>query len=310
MRVKACGVCGSDFHFVDGTAHPRQVPVTLGHEVAGTVVTSRDRTWQPGDDVIALAGLSCGSCRACADHRPMLCERLRLLGIDIDGGLAEFMLVPGDALIAKPSSLSWAVAATAPDAAATACHAAACRGEVRPGNTVAVVGLGGLGGYGAQIAKLLGAAPVIAIDTDPVAVENAVAAGADEGIVVTPGESVGRRVKIMTDGGVDVALEFVGRSETVDAALKSIRPGGRAVVVGVGPEPLHTLPPVLWSNHEYSLVGSFGSHDFDLTQVLTWLSTGALHPPPFQEVSLTDAVPAIERSTESGVEGGRLIVVP
>ena len=66
----------------------------------------------------------------------------------------------------------------------------------------------------------------------------------------------------------------------------------------------------LWSNHEYALLGSFGSHDFDVTQVLSWLSAGALRPPPFHEVSLADAIPTIETATVSGLSGGRLIVVP
>lgn len=310
VRVMACGVCGSDLHFVGGSAHPRRVPITLGHEVAGSVVTSRSPTVVPGQEVISKAGIVCGRCRACTNDRPMLCERLRLLGIDFDGGLAEFMLVPAGALITKPPNLSWSVAATAPDAGATACHAASCRGKIQPGSTVAVIGVGGLGGYAAQIAKLLGAAPVIAIDTNPLAVEAAQAAGADEGIVAEEGVSVGRQVKLLTDGGADVALEFVGKPETVDTAVKSIRPGGRAVVAGVGPEPLRTLPPVLWSNHEYELVGSFGSHEYDLTQVLAWLSSGKLHAPRLQEVSLEDAIPAMLAAAAGSEPHGRLIVTP
>lgn len=309
LRVRAAGVCGSDFHFVDGTAQPGRAPVTLGHEVAGQVVNSRHPKWKPGQEVIVEAGVTCGHCRACLEDRMMLCERLRMVGIDLDGGLAEFMVIPGSALQVKPARLDWSIAATAADAAATACHAASCRGKIGPGSVVAVYGVGGLGGYGAQIAKLLGAAPVIAIDRSQPALEAAATLGADLIIDASEEGSVGRQVKLATEGGVDVAAEFVGAPETVDVAVKCLRRGGVAVATGIGDRPLHTLPPTLWAMSEYELRGSFGSLPGDTEQVLSWLADGTLSPPPLLPISMDEA-PGVIVAASSNPRRERLVVVP
>ncbi len=135
--------------------------------------------------------------------------------------------------------------------------------------------------------------------------------GADEVVHVEPGMSVGRTVKLLTDGGADVALEFVGKASSVDAAIKSIRPGGRAVVVGVGTEPITTLPSVLWSNNEYTLTGSYGSLPGDTAAVLDALTEGSIVPPPIETVALEDAAAAILGVAEGNTRpGGRMVVVP
>jgi propanol-preferring alcohol dehydrogenase len=241
----------------------------------------------------------------------MICERLAMTGIDFDGGLAEKMVVPAAALFRRPSGLEPPVAATAVDAGATAFHAVACRAEVGPGDAVLIVGAGGLGSYGIQFARILGSAPVVVADTDPTALERALRLGADEAILVEPGLSIGRTVKLLTDGGVDAALEFVGRAATLDAAIKSLRPGGTAVAVGVGMEPLLTLPPVLWARHEYSLTGSFGSHQRDVEEVLSGLADGSVHPPDLEQIPLEGAAAIITaRAAEPRSGAGRLVVIP
>ncbi len=310
VEVDACGVCGSDLHFLDGSARTGHIPVTLGHEIAGRIEVSRDPAWQPGTAVVVAAGISCGTCPRCLEGREMVCERVAMTGIDFDGGLAERVLVPGAALLRRPAELSAPVAATAVDAGATAYHAVACRAALGPGRSVLVMGVGGLGSFGVQIAKALGAAPIIAADRDPAALQRARSQGADETVLVEDGISVGRSVKLLTDGGADAAVEFVGRSATVDACVKSIRRGGTAVVVGIGIEPLETLPPVLWATNEYALLGSFGAHRRDVEQVLGWLVDGTLQPPPLEVIpfegaeQMIMALAAGERTSE-----GRLMVV-
>ncbi len=122
---------------------------------------------------------------------------------------------------------------------------------------------------------------------------------------------MGRRIKLLTDGGVDVAVEFVGRAASLDGAIKSLRPGGVAVAVGVGNEPLATLPNVLWVTHEYELRGSFGGLPGDAETVLGWLSAGELEPPPLERVGLEDAARRIAARAAGAEEGGdRLVVVP
>ena len=311
VAVEACGVCGSDLHFLDGSARTGHVPITLGHEIAGRVVESTDPSWAPTDEVVVAAGVTCGSCVACRSDREMICERLAMTGIDFDGGLADQVVVPSTALLARPAGVPAEVAATAVDAGATAFHAVVCRGQVQPGEAVLIIGAGGLGSYGIQIARAQGAAPVIVADSDPAALARARALHADETILVEPGTSIGRATKLLTVGGVDAAIEFVGRAVTLDAAVNSLRQGGRAVAVGVGMEPLTTLPPVLWARNEYALLGSFGSHRRDVEQVLRWLADGTLQAPALERISLDGADTVImELASGDRPAAGRLIVVP
>ncbi len=311
VGVEACGVCGSDLHFLDGSARTRHTPITLGHEIAGRIIETADPSWAIGDEVVVAAGVTCGSCLACRSDREMICERLAMTGIDFDGGLAERVVVPGNAVLARPTALGAEVAATAVDAGATAFHAVACRARVEPGETVLIIGAGGLGSYGIQIARARGAAPVIVADSDPGALERARHLQADETILVEAGASIGRAAKLLTGGGVDAAIEFVGKAATLDAAIKSIRPGGRAVAVGVGMEPLTTLPPVLWARNEYELLGSFGSHRRDVEQVLDWLADGTLQPPVLERIPLEGADKVIiAQAAGDRPSAGRLMVIP
>jgi D-arabinose 1-dehydrogenase-like Zn-dependent alcohol dehydrogenase len=311
VAVEACGVCGSDLHFLDGSARTAHVPITIGHEVAGVVRQSSDPAFPTGAPVLVSAGGHCGECRRCAEGRPNLCERAAVLGITFDGGLADLLAVRTDMLIPRPPGLPADVAATAVDAGSTAWHAVTRRGGVGAGDIVAIIGIGGLGGYAVQIARGQGAGAVIAVDTDRAALEWARELGADEVVEVGPDTSIGRAVKLLTDGGADVALEFVGRAATVDAAVKSIRPGGTAVAVGVGLEPVATVPPVLWSNNEYTLVGSYGSLPGDTEEVLARLSSGDLKPPAITHASLDDAAAQIQEMASGGRRVvGRLVVQP
>ena len=288
IEVEACGVCGSDVHFVDGSARTGHVPITLGHEVAGRIVTAPDTNFAPGTEVVAEVGRFCLACSRCLEGRPNLCERARVLGIHVDGGFADLVAVPTDSIVVRPPGVPVEAAATAVDAGATALHAIRRRARVEAGESVLVIGAGGLGTYGIQFARLAGAGAVMVADTDPRALERATGLGVDETVLVEPGVSVGRQVKLLSDGGVDAAIEFVGSASAVDAAIKSIRPGGRAVVVGIGIERVALLPVVLWSNNEYSLLGSYGSLPGDTALVLEALADGSVVAPETMDVALTD----------------------
>jgi D-arabinose 1-dehydrogenase-like Zn-dependent alcohol dehydrogenase len=302
VTVEAAGVCGSDLHFVDGTAKTSTLPITLGHEVAGSLAAS------PDTRVVVALATACGVCDRCLEERPNLCVRVEVIGIHRDGGLADRIVVPASSVIPVPEGVDAPQAATATDAGSTARHAVHRRAGVVAGQRVAIVGVGGLGTYGLQMARNLGAT-VIAVDASADALDRATALGADEVVLAGQGMSVGRAVKDLTDGGVDIAIEFVGAATTVDAAIKSLRPGGLAVAVGVGPEPLTTIPPVLWSNNEYSLTGSYGSLPGDTEAVLADLAAGRLVAPPVRIVGMEDAVDAIGDAAAHG-SSERLVVTP
>jgi D-arabinose 1-dehydrogenase-like Zn-dependent alcohol dehydrogenase len=311
VAVAACGICGSDVHFIDGSAHTGHVPITLGHEVAGMVVVDPSGSFEVGTPVVAEVGRFCRDCPRCAEGRFNLCQRGSVLGIHVDGGLADFVSVPTESVLPSPPGLNPAAAATAVDAGATAFHAITRRAVVAPGETVVIIGAGGLGGYGLQFARRAGAGAVIVVDTDSRALDAARALGADEMVLVAPGESTGRAIKLLTDGGADAAIEFVGAAASVTDAIKSIRPGGRAVVVGVGMEPITTLPAVLWSNNEYTLMGSYGSLPGDAATVLDMLADGSVQSPPTWEATLEEA-PEILMGLAAGTETrrGRPVVLP
>ena len=277
VRVAACGVCGSDLHMWRGAAPVRKTPIVLGHEIAGTVAACgpESSTWKADDAVIVRAGASCGNCRHCRSRRDNLCSGQRVLGMDLDGGFAQYVRAPAANLVPLPPGISFEVGAILTDAVATPFHAILSRGGLHGGDMVAVFGCGGLGIHAVQLARLLGAATIVAVDVRRPALALAERAGA--GAVIDAAEtSPAKEIQRLTDGGVDLALDFVGKAETVSQAVRSLRPGGRAVVVGMGTEGIALPPPALFAWREHAVLGSFGSTLHDLEQVIEFVSSGRL----------------------------------
>jgi threonine dehydrogenase-like Zn-dependent dehydrogenase len=192
----------------------------------------------------------------------------------LDGGLAERLAVAARAVVPVPDELPLDQAAIVADAVATPYHALVERGGLRPGETVAVYGCGGLGYHAVQLARLAGAATVIAVDVRGSALERARRAGADITINAAE-ERPSRRIRELT-GGVDLAVECVGRAESIAEAAKSLRRGGRAVVVGMGPDAVTLPPPNVFTWSEYALIGSFGSSAETVPRLLAMAASGRL----------------------------------
>lgn len=279
VRVAACGICGSDVHFLEGMPVPAPLPLTLGHEPAGVVeaVGAGITAWRAGDRVAIHLGAGCGTCPTCRGGNPSACRTQRSPGLQIDGAFAEAIRVPATCLVRVPDGVSLAAAAVATDCVASPYHGLVCRGRLAAGERVVVIGVGGLGAMAVRIAKVLGASRVIAVDLSPVALDRAAKLGADECVRIAPGEDPAARIQLMTQGGADLAIECVGRPDTVAAGVRSLRPGGRLVVVGVGMEPPRIdLPQALFCVCELSVAGSFASHPEDLAEVLRLEAQGAL----------------------------------
>lgn len=310
VRVGACGLCGTDVHIArEGTVPTAYAPITLGHEPAGTVakVGPGVEGWKEGDRVAVYPQETCGSCSFCREGRDSLCSRARVLGLQREGALAEFLSVPATSLMRLPDSIPFEQGAILADAVATPFHAVASRGGLRAGERVAVFGCGGLGTHAVQIAKLFGAAEVIAVDLSDAALERARRAGADR-TVNGSAESPAKKIRELTGGGVDLALEFVGSAKTVDQAVKSLRRGGRAVAVGIGPEEMRLVPPYTFVGSEFQLTGSFGSTKAELEQVVGLVASGKLDLSGSVSgtFSLADANTALEKVGT----GGRVVVRP
>ncbi len=189
VRVAACGICGSDVHFLEGMPVPGGTPLTLGHEPAGIIesVGAGVTGWSVGDRVAITLGAGCGECRTCRMGHPNACLALIAPGLHIDGAFAEAIRVPASTLVRVPDGVSLAAAAVATDCVASPYHALKCRAKVRPGEQVVVVGVGGLGSQAVRLAKVLGAERVVAVDRSETALARAAASGADATVLVREG---------------------------------------------------------------------------------------------------------------------------
>jgi threonine dehydrogenase-like Zn-dependent dehydrogenase len=308
VEVSVAGVCGSDVHFaIDGGARTAFRPIILGHETAGRVSLLGPETEGPpvGTRVAIVPIVSCRRCSQCLSGRTVLCPKREVLGTDRHGSWSDLVVVPAINLLPIPDSLTDAQAAVATDAVATAYHAVATRGRVGPGMSVAVWGVGGLGLCAVAIARRLGAGTIIAVDPRTDARARASQAGAHT--AVTPDDA---SEQIRAVGGVDAAFEFVGTTETVELAARSLAPGGRAVVVGMGRGRASAGPLVTFVAQEREVVGSLGSEPQEIATVLEMLGGGRLEVPDLvgDVIALADVRDGLERLHAGATGGGRIVI--
>ena len=279
IEMKACGICATDVHTaLDGTVPTAYTPMTLGHEPSGVIRELSDgvRDWEKGDRVAIYPQVTCGVCHQCRAGRDGICINTRVLGMHRDGAFADYIVMPTRNLVKIPDNVSFTEAAIMTDAGATPFHAVTKRGQVSPGETVAIFGCGGLGMNAVQFCRLAGAARIIAVDTSDYALERALKVGAD--VTVNAGVEKPYKEVIAANGGygVDVAFEFVGVNAAIDQAVRSLRRGGRAVTVGIGPERINIIPPFFFVYNDLELIGSFGSNIADLEKLMGIAASGKI----------------------------------
>lgn len=278
VQVHACGLCGTDIHLaVEGSLPVERTPITLGHEAAGVVAHAGKNAAgvREGDRVAMFPAASCGSCRPCHGGRASLCDHSKVYGMARDGALAHYVAVPAESLIPLPSDVAFDIGAVVTDGVATPFHALRGRGQLRAGETVGVVGCGGLGTHAIQLARMMGAAFVVAIDTDPHARERALRLGAD--LALDPKQDdVPRAVRKAVPGGLDLTLECVGSAHTVQLALKCVAKRGRAVIVGVGTDRAQLPPLAMFVGKEQAVLGSFGMDRADIEDLYRLIASERL----------------------------------
>jgi L-iditol 2-dehydrogenase len=264
VRVKACGICGSDVHGMDGSTGRRRPPVIMGHEAAGTIAETGPAVsgWKIGDRVTFDSTIWCGACRHCRRGEINLCDDRRVLGVSCteyrrDGAFAEFVAVPARVLYRLPDSLPFEEAALV-ESLSIAVHAAG-RLPVRLGDMALVVGAGTIGLLAIQALKARGCTIVAAADVAPERLEQARKLGADAGIDTRTADAAAE-MKRLTDGrGADVAVEAVGLPATIRIAVESVRKGGALALVGTfSPEVALPLQSVVV--REIALFGSCASN--------------------------------------------------
>jgi len=233
VRVRAAGICHSDAHYRAGRSASLKAPVTPGHEVAGDIaaVGADVHTHNVGDRVCLHYLVTCGRCTHCVAGREQFCPTGQMIGHHRDGGYAEYIVVPARNAVPLPAEIPYEHGAALMCSSSTSLHALR-RGRLAPGETVAVIGIGGLGISAVQLAKALGALEVYAIDLDAAKVAAAERYGA-VGVNASAGDPVAR-VRELTGGrGVDVVVEVVGSPTTMRQAVQMCAVHGRAVIAGL-----------------------------------------------------------------------------
>lgn len=237
IRVAACGICGTDRHIMHGEFATRP-PVIIGHEYAGTVVAvgARVTDLHAGDAVAVDPNIVCGECRPCLRGQVHMCRNLTALGVNRDGGFAEYAVAPRKQCHRLPNGMALRDGALV-EPLACCVHGSDLAG-VRPGDRVAVIGAGAIGQLLAQLARLSGAATVLVSDTVAERRELAVSLGADVAWDPTRGDPTQPGGPL--EGGADVVIEAVGSRATNRQAIEWAAPAGTVLWFGVTP-PGHTV---------------------------------------------------------------------
>ncbi len=304
VRVRAAGVCLSDVHLISGVIHPLLLPgpeVTLGHEVSGEVDAL-------GAGVTTVAE----GARGIVGAGKYVDGIVWTMGVDYDGGWAEYVVVPADVLLAIPDTLPFEQAAIIPDAVSTPWGAIEWTGQVRAAEAVGVWGIGGLGVHGVALLRLIGAAPIIAVDPVEAARQRALDFGAD--LALDPAdEQFAAMVALATGGaGLDVAFDFAGADAARKQALSSLGAGGRLVLVGITGTTLTAGNDGIFQYFRKQVRGHYGSeprHVADLVR-LNQLGRLDLSRSISGTLPLADAEQAVQQLEAKHGNPIRLVLIP
>ncbi len=315
VQVEACGICGSDIHGYDGSTGRRIPPLVMGHEAAGTVISTGANVTDlpPGTRVTFDSMISCGQCHFCRQGTANLCDNRRILGVSCGeyrrhGAFAERIAVPRRIVFELPESLPFEHAALV-EAVSVAVHAA----NVTPvvlGDTAVVVGAGMIGLLAIQTIRAAGASQVIAIDLNDKRLGVAKELGAD---VTLRGDQcdVPAEVRRLTNGrGADVALEVVGATPTIRTAIEATRKGGNVTLVG-NVSPTIELPLQSVVTREITLRGTCGCNG-EYPQCIDLMNRGIIRVDPLitAKISLSDGPQWFERLHAGDPEQMKVVVMP
>jgi propanol-preferring alcohol dehydrogenase len=316
LRVGAVGACHSDLHILDAPAGIYPTPMTLGHEIAGTVDTvgAGVTGWSPGDHAAVYGIIGCGRCRACLRGLENQCRVVPVGGIGLsrDGGLAEHVVVPASRLL-HVGDMELEQVAPLTDAGLTPYHAVElARPDLRPGTTCVVIGIGGLGHMAVQILVATTAVRIIAVDTSVAALDLATRLGAHEVVQAGPDtvEKIRAHVGAAPDGA-DVVLDFVGADPTLATARQVVATGGRVMLVGLAGgtlpvRPVADQPPTL--PLETSVEIPFWGTRAELQEVIALGRVGLLQADV--QIFPLDRAPEAYDLLRRGEIHGRAVIVP
>ncbi|GDX86767.1 L-threonine 3-dehydrogenase [Gemmatimonadota bacterium] len=282
IKVRNAGVCGTDVHIHDWDAWASgrcRPPFTVGHEFAGEVtqVGSLVADVKIGDRVTAEGHIVCGRCHLCRTGNSHVCPNTQIIGVDRDGGFAEFIAMPATNVWHLDDDVSFEVGGIH-DPMGNAFHTA-LEGTQMPGATVLITGCGPIGIFAVGICKAAGASRIIASDVNPKRLELARLMGAHD--AVQPADAVAA-VKKATDGlGVDIVLEMSGVPAAVHQAFDLVRAGGRVQMLGIPAKPMEINLATEIIFKGVTVYGVVGRRMYDTwIQITQFLRSGQFDPRP------------------------------
>lgn len=237
VKVRACGICGSDIHGLDGSTGRRIPPLIMGHEASGIIehIGSDVKDWQVGDRVTFDSTIYPLNDWFTLKGRYNLSDNREVLGVSPgtyrrNGAFAEYVAVPQHILYQIPGKVTFEQAAMV-EAAAVALHAINISG-IRTGESCVVLGAGTIGTFIIKLLRIAGAGQIIAIDNDKISRDRALKAGADAAMPAGMHDLMGRISEMTSTRGADISFEAVGRNETFNLAVDAVRKGGKVILVG------------------------------------------------------------------------------
>ena len=263
LQVKACGICGSDVHGMDGSTGRRKPPIIMGHEASGIIaeVGSNVNNWKKGDRVTFDSTIYCGKCYFCRHGNINLCNNRRVAGVSCDdyrqhGAFTEYIAVPQHILYSLPDGIDFRQAAMV-EALSIGFHAAS-RTPISINDTAIVLGAGMIGQMVIQSLRTAGCGHIIAVDIEKNRLDMASKLGADTVLNSNDINVIEEVLKLTDNRGVDIAFEVVGITHTLNLAIESLRKGGTLTLVG-NISPSVEIPLQSIVTREISLIGSCAS---------------------------------------------------
>jgi L-iditol 2-dehydrogenase len=265
VRVKACGVCGTDIHIFHGEegSAPVNPPIILGHEYSGEVVSIGKAVseYRVGDRVAIDPNMYCGKCEYCRDHKAHFCNKLQALGVNVDGGFAEYCIVPTSQAYKFPDDLTYDEAAMVEPLAC--CLHGIDNACIKAGNSVAILGGGAIGLMMLQLAKLQGAS-FIAV-SEPIESRRKLALKLGADIAVDPlNQELSAAIAEYSHEGVDIVIEASGKAAVIKQGIQIAKKGATLLIFSVSsPDAKFDFYPIDIFKKELTIKGSFinpGTH--------------------------------------------------
>jgi propanol-preferring alcohol dehydrogenase len=319
IKVESAGVCHSDIHLWDGgyegpggqimktTDRGVKYPLTPGHEVAGIIESMGEEVegFTKNEKVLVYPWIGEGLCPACRVGEENLCDKPRSLGVYNDGGYAEYVLVPSYKYLATIGDLDTDVSAPLSCSALTA-YGAVKNAQLNPADNVVVVGAGGLGLMGIQLAKAISGARIISLDVNDEKLKVAKQSGADITINSKNEDPVKAIMELTGNLGVDAVIDFVNATNTVETDIKLLRRRARVVLVGLFGGALQ-LNLVTMPTRAYKLIGSYTGSMTDMIELISLARMGIIKPVISNRFKLDQTTEALNMLKQGKIIGRGVI---